>query len=251
MSSEPLASLPATSGASAMRVVTVSRTYGSGGGEVAARLAYRLGWRLLDHQFIAHLERHLGLSKQEAEARDEHAEGIIAHVLSGLRLGYPGVVQDVPPSPVDLDLASRQMLRQMIQKAADEGRVVIVGRGGFALLAERRDVLRVEIVAPLKQRVAYVMQREGLDERAASARIQQKDQRRRRYVETVYHLRPGEPEQFDLTINTAVLTLDHAVDLISLALAQKEQQLAAPAEALGPGAGLSRYPIQPERERGA
>ena len=247
MGSESLASEAAPPQESVMRVITISRTYGSGGGEVAARLAQRLGWRLLDHQFIAHLERHLGLSKQEAEARDEHAEGIIAHVLSGLRLGYPGVVSDVPPSPVDLDRASRQMLRQLIQTAADEGQVVIVGRGGFALLAERRDVLRVEVVAPLKERIAYVMRREGLDERAAIARIRQKDQRRRRYVEALYHLRPGEPEQYDLTINTAILTLDHAVTLIALALEQKAQRLTVPAEDLGPGAGLSRYPTQTEK----
>ncbi len=245
MSSQELASPPAGPGVNAMCAVTISRLYGSGGGEVASRLARRLGWRLLDHEFIAHMMYHLGLSEHEAEERDEHSEGMIAHLLSGLRLGYPGPVRDVPPSPVDLDRASRRLLRQVILAAADEGRVVIVGRGGFALLADRRDVLRVLLVAPLKERIAYVTRREGLDERAARERIQQKDQRRQRYIDAEYHLHAGEPEQYDLSINTAVLTLDHAAALICLALEQKAQLLAAPAAELGPGAGMQRYPNQP------
>ena len=245
MSSEQLASPPANLAVSAMCAVTISRTYGGGGGEVAARLAQRLGWHLLDHEFVAHMAFHLGLSEREAEARDEHIEGIIAHLLSGLRLGYPGPVREVPPSPVDIDRASRQVLRQVILAAVEEKHVVIVGRGGFALLADRRDVLRVLIVAPLKERIAYVMRREGLDERAARERIQQKDQRRRRYVEAEYHQLAGEPEQYDLSINTAVLTLDQAVELICLALEQKAQRLEAPAEALGPGAGMEHYPTWP------
>jgi cytidylate kinase len=244
MSSEALTS-SAGPGVSAMCAVTISRLYGSGGGEVAARLARRLGWHLLDHEFIAHMMYHLGLSEHEAEERDEHCEGMIAHLLSGLRLGYPGPVREVPPSPVDLDRASRRLLRQVILAATEEGQIVIVGRGGFALLADRRDVLRVLLVAPLKERIAYVMRREGLDERAARERIQHKDQRRRRYIEAEYHLHPGEPEQYDLTVNTAVLTLDHAVALICLALEQKAQRLAAPAEALGPSADMPRYPSQP------
>jgi CrcB-like protein, Camphor Resistance (CrcB)/Cytidylate kinase-like family len=32
-----------------MKVITITREYGSGGGEVARRLAERLGWELLDH----------------------------------------------------------------------------------------------------------------------------------------------------------------------------------------------------------
>jgi hypothetical protein len=36
----------------AMRAITVSREYGSGGGEIAARLARKLGWQLIDHAVI-------------------------------------------------------------------------------------------------------------------------------------------------------------------------------------------------------
>jgi cytidylate kinase len=35
-----------------MRLITISREYGAGGGEVASRLAQALGWELLDHELL-------------------------------------------------------------------------------------------------------------------------------------------------------------------------------------------------------
>ena len=231
-----------------MRAITVSRTYGSGGGEVAARLARRLNWKLLDHEMVAQVAHQLGLSAEEAEAKDERVEGFIAHVLNSLSLAYPGypdITSGVPPSPADLDHIYQEALSQVILAAAHHGHAVIVGRGAFALLAGRRDVLRVEVVAPLEQRVLYVARREGLDDRAARERIRRKNQDRQRHIETHYHIRPGTPELYDVTVNTAVLTLDDAVELICLALERKGQRLSVPDEELGPGAGMPRYPAAP------
>jgi len=45
--------------------VTISREYGSGGGEIARRLATRLGWRLVDHEIIVQLAHKLGISEEE------------------------------------------------------------------------------------------------------------------------------------------------------------------------------------------
>lgn len=41
----------------AMRAITISREYGSGGDEIAARLARRLGWQLIDHGVIVSRHR--------------------------------------------------------------------------------------------------------------------------------------------------------------------------------------------------
>ncbi len=35
-----------------MRAITISREYGSGGGEIATRLTKRLGWQLVDHEVV-------------------------------------------------------------------------------------------------------------------------------------------------------------------------------------------------------
>lgn len=229
-----------------MCAITISRLYGSGGGEIAARLAQRLGWRLVDHEVVVRVAHSLGITEEEAEARDEHTADLISRILSSFSLVYPGADPLTPTTPADGEHVYQQTLREVIDQFASEGHVIIVGRGSHLLLADRRDVLRVAIAAPLRQRIAYVARREGLDEAAAKDRIRRKDDARRRYVETHYHQRPFQPEDYDLTVNTAILSLDQALDLICLALTQKAQRLDVPAADLGPAAGLPRYAEQPE-----
>jgi cytidylate kinase len=119
---------------------------------------------------------------------------------------------------------------------------VIVGRGGQVLLADRRDVLHVRVVAPLEQRSAYVVRREGLDTDTARKRVQEKDHARTRYMQTQFHRQPDDAHLYDVVINTAILDLDSAVEQICLALEHKASRLGVPVEELGPAAGQSLYP---------
>src|SRR5437763_12957746 len=69
-----------------MRAVTISREYGSGGGEVARRLADRLGWHLVDHEVVMDVARALSVSEAEAEAHDEHADRMASRILLSIGL---------------------------------------------------------------------------------------------------------------------------------------------------------------------
>ena len=53
--------------AATIQIVTISREYGSGGGEIAARLAERLGWRLVDHEVIAQVAQALGVARPKPQ----------------------------------------------------------------------------------------------------------------------------------------------------------------------------------------
>ncbi len=132
-----------------------------------------------------------------------------------------------------------------MQDAYEAGQVVIVGRGGQVLLADRRDVLHVRVIAPLEERIAYVMQREGLDRGAAQARIQLKDRDRTHFLASEHHQNAQDAHLYDLVVNTGVLDLESVVDLLALAFERKATRLIAPAEDLGPAAGLPRYPEPP------
>ena len=230
--------------ASEMSAITISRQYGSGGGEVAAHLAQRLGWQLIDHEIVAQVAHSLGITEEEADVRDERVEGFIARALNALQAAALVVPAPVTP-PDQAEMIYNEALRKVVETAANTGRVVIVGRTGQALLAGRRDVLHVRIVAPLQQRIIYVARREGLDEAAAQSRIQSKDRDRTRYIQARFGRSVDDPLLYDLIINTAVLDLDSAVDLISLALERKARKLAVRTGELGPATGLARYPGQP------
>lgn len=68
-----------------MRAITLSREYGSGGGEIATRLAIHLGWRLVDHEIVERVASEMGTTIQEAEARDERTEGFLERAFNGLQ----------------------------------------------------------------------------------------------------------------------------------------------------------------------
>src|SRR5712692_2598847 len=242
----------------AMRAITISREYGSGGGEIAARLARRLGWRLIDHAVIEQTARELEVYETEVEKHDEeYVESTLSRILNRIQHFAPAAFTSAGGSSIFASSpqaaetrvyetrAYQDTMRSIITAAANTGHVVIVGRGGLVLLAGKRDVLHIRVVAPLELRVVYVARREGLDLDAARRRVQAKDRARTRYMQTQYDSQHEDPHLYDLVIDIAVLDLDSAVDLICLALERKASRLSVPVEELGPAAGLTPYPGKP------
>jgi cytidylate kinase len=239
---------PETVPASPMRAITISREYGSGGGEIAGRLATRLGWRLVDHEVVVHVARELGVTEAAAAEHDEQVEGLAGRLLGAMQSidWLVPATGDIAAPSGTVDAGSYQAaLHRVVVAAATEGQVVIVGRGSQVLLADRPEVLHARIVAPLAERVTYVARREGLDEAAARARIALKDQDRQRYLRAHYDRHPGDAHLYDIVVNTGVLTLDDAVDLIAQALERKGRRLRVSPSELGPAEGLAPYPGRP------
>ncbi len=228
-----------------MRAVTISREYGSGGGEIASRLAKRLGWLLVDHALVERVARELGTSIQEAEAYDEHTEGLVSRVLNNMQYLYPAVIASAPPEAFLSDEAYHDTVNSLVRAAAARGHVVIVGRASQVLLAQRRDVLHVRIVAEFEQRVAYVMQREKRDQAAAQSRIHMKDHDRGKYLEREYHRKVEDAHLYDLVLNTSFLDLESAVDVICHTLQQKARRLATRTDEPGSNMLVSPYAGQP------
>ncbi|HEY7419631.1 MAG TPA: cytidylate kinase family protein, partial [Ktedonobacteraceae bacterium] len=75
---------------SGMCAITISREYGSGGGEIARRIAQRLGWTLIDHEAVLRIAKELDVSEEEAEAHDEHGEDFFSRLLT--------TMQDINPA---------------------------------------------------------------------------------------------------------------------------------------------------------
>ncbi len=59
-----------------MRLITVSREYGAGGGEVASPLSRALGWELLDRGLLHRAAQLENLADAELEALDEQAVSV-------------------------------------------------------------------------------------------------------------------------------------------------------------------------------
>ena len=229
-----------------MRAITISREYGSGGGEIATRLARHLQWQLIDHEIVERVATEMGTSLGAAGAYDERTEGILVRTFKNL--------QSLEPSYM-LGASSETFLRneetylktvsKLVTAAAEQGHVVIVGRGSQMILAQQRDVLHVRIVAPLEKRIDYVMKREGIDRTAAELRIKMKEHDRTKHLETAFRRKPEDAHLYDIVLSTANLNLDSAVEIITLTLQQKAKQLSVKTDEQGPAAGLSPYPEKP------
>lgn len=230
-----------------MCAVTISREYGSGGGEIAKRLATRLGWQLIDHDIVWRVAREMNVSEGESRALDEQAESLLVRILNAMQgvdapfMAATSSLDSIAVSP----RAYREALTKVVDAAAARGHVVIVGRASQVLLAARRDVLHARVVASLETRVTYVMNREGLGREQAIERIQRKEHDRVHYLQSEFKQHPDNAHLYDLVVNTDVLALNSIVSLLCDALRYKAAQLSIPADALGPGAGLPQYPGQP------
>ena len=208
-----------------MRAITISREYGSGGGKIATRLAKRLEWQVIDHDIVERVANAMGTSQEAAEAHDKHAEGLLGQVLNSLLYLNPASTVYAPPEAVLSDAAYCDAVERIVRAAVARGHVVIVGRGSQVLLAKRRDVLRVRVIAPLDQRITNVMQREGLDEEAAASLIRKFEHERTRYLELEFNRKPEDSHLYDLVLNTSSFDLASAVNVICLALNHKARRL--------------------------
>ena len=76
-----------------MRVITIDREYGSGGGEIAAQLAKRLGWKLWDQRLTDEIARRLDCERRTVEEREEHRDPVMYRLFkSFLRGSFEGTV---------------------------------------------------------------------------------------------------------------------------------------------------------------
>src|SRR6266550_477827 len=145
-----------------MSVITVSRLYGSGGSEVAARVARELGWSLLDNSVVDQVAARLGITPAQVAAREERVPSLVERLTDALALGSqewvtPLTAERRPPTDEQLI----EVTRHILDEAIAAGPLVVVGRGAQAMLAERSDAIHVFCHAPRAARIAQMLQFEG------------------------------------------------------------------------------------------
>ena len=185
-----------------IQVLTLSRQLGSGGDTVAQALVERLGWRKLDRDVIDRAARSSGAPLAALADIDE------------LNL------LDLRPSAKS-QRAYRHKVQSIIEQAAREGRVIVVGRGGQMILRNHPQALHVKLVAPPELRVWRLMSEEGIDEVSALNRLATSDRSRSAYLRKSFGVDWLNPLLYDLVINANTKALDWVIDLILHAVRAK------------------------------
>ena len=215
-----------------MPVITIGRQFGAGGATVGHMLAERLHADVLDSRIIDEVARRLQLPKEEVEAEDEQPGSLLARLL--VALGSASTEPLIPPEATawtppnaaptfDTRKAVLQITQHVIEEAARDGNVIIVGRGGAYILRDFPGALHVFLQAAGSVRVKTIMARFNIaSEDEARKRMKQTDENWTSYIKQVYGHDRNDPSHYDLVLNTGRLGYDAVVDLILEALKERK-----------------------------
>ena len=93
---------------------------------------------------------------------------------------------------------------KVINKIADEGACVLVGRAADYVLRNNKNVIKVFIYAPKDYRVKKVMEMYGDTEKDAYKNIEKSDKNRASYYQMISGKNWGQVENYDLCIDSSI-----------------------------------------------
>ncbi|GAB6907761.1 Cmk3 [Desulfosarcina cetonica] len=188
--------------AKTMPVITLSREPGSGGRPVAQAVADRLGLDLFDNKIINAMAQNADTSTRVIRTLDERGVSMIEDWVSAAiseRHLWPDEVLHV--------------LMKVVGTIGRHGGAIIVGRGAnFILPPESR--FRVRIIAPLERRISRVAETYGVSQNDAKRRVLRTESDRKAFVRKYFHSDIGDPNHYDMVLNTGTLSIESAAAAI-------------------------------------
>jgi cytidylate kinase len=185
-----------------IKIITIEREYGCGGGEIAARLASHLGWKLWDQMLTEEIARLARCPKAIVETREERTDPLYYRLFkSFLRGSYEGSQNAHKLNVVDSENILK-ITEKVVLHVASEGNCVIVGRGSQHFLASRQDTLRVFLYAPHQDKVRRLVAR-GKGQKEAEELADTVDRERRDFIQKYFHVDWPNRALYHAMINTA------------------------------------------------
>ena len=195
-----------------INIVTIEREYGCGGGDIAQRLAERLGWKLWDQRLTEEIARLAHCPKAVVEVREERNDPLYYRLFkSFMRGSYEGSMNARNLNLVDSETILR-ITRRVVEHVAERGSCVIVGRGSQQFLKERTDILRIFLYAPREDKIQRLLSR-GKNEREAEELVDAVDRERSDFIQKYFKVEWPDRAIYHAMVNTA-LGDDAVVDLI-------------------------------------
>ena len=193
-----------------IKIITISRQFGSGGRTIAKKVADELGFNYYDKEIIEHVAVETGFSKEYIEERGEHAPGKTILSYGFEPQGVPGIMNGM--SAADY-LWSIQ--RQVILKIAEESKpCVIVGRCADYILKDFDDVFNVFIHADMEFRKDRIVRLYGESENKPEKRLVEKDKKRKTNYKYYTNQDWGDSVNYDLCLDSSFFGVDKCAEII-------------------------------------
>lgn len=198
-----------------MRVVTISASYGALGSEVGPRVARSLGLPFVDRAIPASVALKLGVTVDDAAAKDEAVSTGLWRMISSMALvpdlsgagplGY-GVVPD--------ERAFREKTEQVLHEVAASTGGVILGRAGALVLADVTGALHVRLDGPPAGRLALARAHAEPGEQIDEDVLRRNDAAREGYWRHFYRRDWHDCRQYHVVLDSTVLPVDTVAELI-------------------------------------
>ena len=201
-----------------MSVITIARQFGAGGKTLGTQVAEKLGYTLIDEQIVEMVAQEADVSPEYVDsiAQQTGSEGIVKRLVRKIgpfSRGYVETAMEERPGYINGDLYVA-LLYKILPTLAEQDDVVIIGRGGQYILADRPDTFHFLMIANIENRIRFMMEQYNLDRKKAQLVIAKQNKRRvnlyRYFGRTDYEL----PDLYHMVFNMNFLGLEDAVQAV-------------------------------------
>jgi cytidylate kinase len=206
------------------RVLTIEREFGSGAADIAGVLSEHLRWKLWDEALTQEIAKVARVDASAVMLCDERRDGRFHRLAKTFWRGsYERSMELGGAAPFDTDrfVAIGQ---EVMEKAANAGNCVIVGRGAPYFLRERPDVFHVFLYAPRAEKIRRLVEA-GKSQNEAIDLVDTVDRDRIEFVKHYFNADWPTRSLYHMMINTAIGN-EHVIATILNAMQTLERNLA-------------------------
>lgn len=193
-------------------IYTIGRQFGSGGKEIGIKLAEKLGIKCYDRELLELAAKDSGLCQELFENHDEKPTNSFLYslVMDTYSLGYSS------SSYMDIPINHKVFLAQFdsIKKLAEQGPCVIVGRCADYALEDLKNCVSIFVHGDIKVRAERISKLNNLSMAKATDLVLKTDKRRSSYYNYYPNKKWGDAKSYQFCIDSSVIGIDNAVDLI-------------------------------------
>ena len=194
-------------------VITISRQFGTGGHEIGAELARRLGVKLLDKQILNEVAARIN-AVEEAVEKIEARNPLWRDDFTNF---YRNYMAHAEYNGQEQDQTSHALFRAQadaIRRIASEESCVIVGRCGFDIFANDSNALKIFIHSSLDCRKRRIAEKYDISEYDAAAMIVDNDYSRELYTKTFTGRDWTDATNYDISLDVRKFGVNGAVDFL-------------------------------------
>ncbi len=186
------------------KIITISREFGAGGGEIGKKVARALNYEYFDKELILKVARESNVDVESILKWDEKVP---------MDFGFAQSLFDFYNKPLSERLFEVQ--QQIIKKIGEKGNCVIVGRNANTILKEFDKGLHVFIYADSSWRLERMKDRmPDATESEISEELKAIDKARKKYCAYYTNTEFGYADYYDICLNTSTIGIDICADIV-------------------------------------